>query len=136
MFHGCRTASNESSIISHGFQVSHCRSGGNDFGTWFAYGAAYSNSGYVFAQHSGERHIFVCMVSDRHVKLDNCTMRVVEQGCAYPLWLLTYKLPTPPPAPVPPVVPSALPVLQRKRQKQSAPQKFFVVRNGSWVAER
>merc|ERR1711988_206124 len=90
MFHGCRSQSNEDSIITNGFQVKQCMSGGRGFGTWFAYGAAYSNNGYVFVDGGGVRHLFVCVVSPEHVVLDNATMRVVGQGCAYPLWLLKY----------------------------------------------
>merc|ERR1711870_131225 len=91
MFHGCRTATNLESILANGFQVKHCIGGGPNFGTWFAYGAQYSNSGYVYTNPAGFRHLFVCVVSSKHAVLDNITMRVVRQGCAYPFWLLTYK---------------------------------------------
>jgi len=111
-------------------------SGGAGFGTWFAYGAAYSNSGYVLADPSGVRHIFVCMVSDRYVVKDDCVMRVVGQGCAYPLWLLTYMLQQQP-VPVAPQVAAPVPAasVAARRKCQATPQKFFVVRNGAWVAE-
>lgn len=91
MFHGCRSLVNEQSIIASGFQVKCCESGGPNSGTWFAYGAVYSNGGFVFTDQDGVYHIFVCVVSSKHVVLDNHTMRVVGQGCAYPLWLLKYK---------------------------------------------
>lgn len=91
MFHGCRSQVNEESIIAMGFDVSRCRSGGSGYGTWFAYAAAYSTSGFTFADAHGIEHIFVCVVSYKSVALDNITMRVVGQGCAYPLWLLTYR---------------------------------------------
>jgi hypothetical protein len=93
MFHGCRTQANENSILSTGFQVSKCTSGGTNFGTWFAYGAAYSDSNYAWDDNDGIRHLFLCIVSDRRVVLDNVTMRVVGQDCAYPLWLLRYRRP-------------------------------------------
>lgn len=134
MFHGCRTQANEANIVREGFQVSRCSSGGKDFGTWFAYGAAYSNSGYVYANGS-ERHIFICMVSDRYVALDNATMRVVGQGCAYPQWLLTYSLPQPAPAPPKPAVMPAQIQLALQPKRPKVPTKVFVVRNGAWVAE-
>jgi len=90
MFHGCKSEDNEKGIAFNGFQVSQCVSGGRGYGSWFAYGAAYSNSGFVHADSHGERHIFICVVSKRDVKLDNGTMRVVGQDCAYPLWIVTY----------------------------------------------
>merc|ERR1712232_1158833 len=78
-------------IIANGFDVNCCKSGGRKFGTWFAYAASYSNSGFVFVDRQAIRHLFVCVVSSKHVVLDNATMRVVGEGCAYPLWLLKYK---------------------------------------------
>merc|ERR1712154_183455 len=91
MFHGCRSHTNEESIRMNGFQVSHCRSGGHNFGTWFAYNAKYSDAGYVFMDEEGFHHIFVCVVSRRYVVKDDHVMRVVAQDCAYPLWLLRYR---------------------------------------------
>jgi hypothetical protein len=92
MFHGCKSEDNEKGIAFKGFQVSRCVSGGSNFGTWLAYGAAYSNSGFVHSDRHGERHIFVCVASRRDVKMDNATMRVVGQDCAYPLWIVTYRV--------------------------------------------
>jgi len=92
MFHGCKSAANEMSILREGFQVSRCRSHGTGFGTWLAYNASYSNSGYVFQDASGWKHIFVCIASHYYTVLDNMSMRVVGQGCAYPQWLLTYQI--------------------------------------------
>merc|ERR1711920_238141 len=123
MFHGCRSQANENSIIEHGFQVKCCTSGGTGFGTWFAYGAQYSNRGYAFVDPDGIRHLFVSVVSSKHVVLDNATMRVVGQGCAYPLWLLKYQC-----------EPSSKPI-PRKAYKTPVPRVFYVVRDGSWVLE-
>mmetsp|Transcript_4758 Transcript_4758/g.8152 ORF Transcript_4758/g.8152 Transcript_4758/m.8152 type:complete len:419 (+) Transcript_4758:97-1353(+) len=92
MFHGCKSSSNEKAIMRDGFQVSCCRSHGSGFGTWLAYNAVYSNGGYVFQDESGWRHIFVCIASHVHTVLDNDTMRVVGQHCAYPQWLLRYQI--------------------------------------------
>jgi len=119
MFHGCRCQANEDSICNNGFQVSCCRSGGAGYGTWFAHRAAYSNGGYVFVNDKGVRHIFVCLVSDvpEDRVLDNPTMRVVRQDCAYPLWLLTYKILPPKPVSEPmlqPQVVSAAHVVKSK----------------------
>lgn len=122
MFHGCRSRSNEDSIIANGFQVSHCVSGGRNFGTWFAYGAAYSDGGFVHVDDSGERRIFICVVGNRCVKLDNPTMRVVEQGRAFPVWLLRYWYPWN--------------VRSARRQSQASPPSFYrVVHDGAWVLE-
>merc|ERR1712046_362125 len=71
MFHGCRTQDNEDSIKRIGFQVSCCKSGGSNFGTWFAYNANYSDSGYVYSDVDSWRHIFVCVVSRMHVVKDD-----------------------------------------------------------------
>eukprot|EP00930_Biecheleria_cincta_P019005 TRINITY_DN14630_c0_g1_i1.p1 TRINITY_DN14630_c0_g1~~TRINITY_DN14630_c0_g1_i1.p1 ORF type:complete len:509 (-),score=71.33 TRINITY_DN14630_c0_g1_i1:272-1798(-) len=129
MFHGCKSQFNEDSIIANGFQVKRCVSGGPEFGTWFAYGAAYSNNGYVFVDAEGVRHLFVCVVSPQHVVLDNSTMRVVGQGCAYPLWLLKYKYHT-----LPSQTPSQTTFSAKGGATPSARQ-FFVVKNGAWVLE-
>lgn len=123
MFHGCKTLANESSIIAHGFQVKCCKSGGQQFGTWFAYGAEYSNNGYAYVDPQGIRHLFVCVVSSKHVVLDNPCMRVVGQGCAYPAWLLKYKCDI------------STRAVYRKVRTASAPSTFYVVRGGSWVLE-
>jgi len=122
MFHGCGSPSNEESIMRHGFQVSHCRSGGQNFGTWFAYNAKYSDAGYTFRDEKGVDHIFVCLVSRRCVVVDNMTMRVVAQDCAYPLWLLRYRR-------SPDAIRSA-----RTRPRQG-PAFFFVVKDGKWLRE-
>jgi len=127
MFHGCRSQSNEDSIIAHGFDVSCCKSGGHRFGTWFAYGASYSNAGFVFVDRREIRHLFVCVVSSKHVVLDNETMRVVGEGCAYPLWLLKYKQDT--------SKVSTVRASSRKANAPPAPKNFYVVRGGSWVLE-
>lgn len=114
MFHGCRGgASNEDSIIQNGFKVSCCTSGGQNFGTWFAYNASYSDRGYVFTDKQGVSHIFVCLVARRHVMIDDMTMRVVAQDCAYPLWLLRYE----------------------KGGARRRDGRFFVVKDGLWVLE-
>mmetsp|Transcript_137179 Transcript_137179/g.273723 ORF Transcript_137179/g.273723 Transcript_137179/m.273723 type:complete len:449 (+) Transcript_137179:92-1438(+) len=91
MFHGCRSPANEDSIVRDGFLVSKCRSGGTNYGTWCAYAASYSDSGFVFQERDGLKHIFVVVVSRTKVVLDNQTMRVVGQDCAYPLWLVKYR---------------------------------------------
>lgn len=91
MFHGCRSQVNEDSIVRDGFQISKCRSGGANYGIWCAYSSSYSDSGFVFHESNGLRHIFVVAVSRTKVMLDNQTMRVVGQDCAYPLWLVKYK---------------------------------------------
>merc|ERR1711862_521832 len=59
-------------------------------GSWFAYEAAYSDSGFAFNDSSGIRHMFICVVSNAHVVLDNTVMRVVGSSCAYPLWIIKY----------------------------------------------
>mmetsp|Transcript_33156 Transcript_33156/g.75545 ORF Transcript_33156/g.75545 Transcript_33156/m.75545 type:complete len:264 (+) Transcript_33156:495-1286(+) len=92
MFHGCRTAANQTAIMRDGFQVSCCRSGAMRYGTWLAYNASYSNSGFVYQDVHGLRHIFVCIASDYYTVLDNDTMRVVGQDCCYPQWLLRYRI--------------------------------------------
>jgi len=93
MFHGCRSHANEANILKNGFQVSSCVSGGSNYGTWLAYISSYSDSGYVLCESSGIKHLFICVVSAKHVQLDNQTMRVVGQDCAYPQWLVTYRPP-------------------------------------------
>jgi hypothetical protein len=127
MFHGCRSHANEENIIQNGFQVSRCVSGGSNFGTWFAYGAAYSDSGYVYTDQSGVRHLFVCVVSYKHTVYDNQLMRVVGQDCAYPLWLLKYT--------VTPAQRSVLRTAGGKKRKRGVPgpQVFFVAKDGQWV---
>eukprot|EP00756_Hemistasia_phaeocysticola_P013103 Hpha_TRINITY_DN15252_c0_g1::TRINITY_DN15252_c0_g1_i2::g.68083::m.68083 len=97
MFHGCRQAKNEPSIISNGFQVSACRSGGANFGTWVAYIASYSDGGFTFDDALGVRHIFICVVLAGDIRLDDrMVMRVVGQDCAYPMYLLQYYSGAPP----------------------------------------
>lgn len=123
MFHGCGSGANEASIIDNGFQVTRCVSGGPGFGTWFAYDAAYSDAGYVFSDQSGLRHIFVCAVSYKHTVMDNVTMRVVGHGCAYPLWLLTYKIEHTPTW-----------TFKKAEAGRPRPATFFEVRDGRWVA--
>mmetsp|Transcript_51526 Transcript_51526/g.159824 ORF Transcript_51526/g.159824 Transcript_51526/m.159824 type:complete len:81 (+) Transcript_51526:94-336(+) len=66
------------------------------------------------------------MVSDRSIRLDNHTMRVVGQGHAYPMWLLKYTQPQP-------QVPTASWTAQKS--KSGPPEQFFVVRDGAWVPE-
>jgi len=122
MFHGCRSRANEDSIIRDGFKVSSCLSGGKGFGTWFAYGAAYSDSGYAFWDAQGMKHLFVCKVSYCHTVLDNATMRVVGQDCAVPLWRLTYKLK---PGPI-----------AVKKKATPGPEAFFIAKDGCWVPEK
>jgi len=130
MFHGCRSQDNETSIIANGFQVRKCRSGGDNFGTWFAYGACYSDCNFVFVDPQGIRHLFVCVVSSKHVVLDDATMRVVGQGCAYPVWLLKYEYPASNTSTV-----SMARASPRKDNITSAPRAFHVVRDGSWALE-
>jgi len=91
MFHGCRNLGNEDSIVRNGFQISKCRSGGANYGIWVAYASSYSDSGFVFQDCEGIKHIFVVVVSRTKVVLDNQTMRVVGEDCAYPLWLVKYR---------------------------------------------
>jgi len=121
MFHGCRSADNEVSIVRGGFQVSRCVSGGPGYGTWFAYGAQYSDGGFVFADDDGKRHIFVCAVSNADCVSDDRVMRVVKQGRACPLWLLRYSYP------------------DRRSPGRglsgAQPLGFYVVRDGAWVWE-
>jgi hypothetical protein len=84
--------SNEEAILREGFRVDKCKSGGTNYGTWFAYNASYSNSGYAFVDSEGWSHLFVCCVSRHQVKRDDATMRVVGPGGAYPMWRVTYKV--------------------------------------------
>jgi hypothetical protein len=92
MFHGCRSQDNEAKILANGFQVSQCVSGGANFGTWFAYNAAYSDGGFVHTDCDGVKHLFLSIVSEKDVARDDkICMRVVAQDCAYPAWLLTYR---------------------------------------------
>lgn len=140
MFHGCRTLANETSILAEGFQVRCCSSGGPGFGTWFAYNADYSNGGYVYRDPDGVAHIFVCVVSNRYIVHDTTIMRVVAQDCAYPLWLLRYKVDTPVRVhTLSPAVTRALqtvspfPPVRRKRRKNPQVTTFHEVRAGHWV---
>merc|ERR1712187_136619 len=73
MFHGCRIPANEQLIVHNGFSVAKCRSGGANYGTWLAYVAAYSDSGFAFDHADGQ------------------VMRVVGESCAYPLYILKYR---------------------------------------------
>jgi len=93
MFHGCRRGSGgEQSIAMQGFQIKECQSKwhGKGDGTWLAYRANYSDRGFVFADERGLKHIFVCIASKVQVLLNDQIMRVVGQGCAIPLWIVTY----------------------------------------------
>lgn len=90
MFHGCKTLENEKSILQDGFRVTYCVSGGKNYGTWFAFNAAYSDGGFAFNDSCGIRHLFICLVSNAAVVLENQTMRVVGQDCAYPCWIIKY----------------------------------------------
>lgn len=133
MFHGCRSEENERKIVANGFRVSSCLSGGRNFGTWFAYKADYSNIGYAFDDRKGWRHIFICVVSYYHTVLDNNTIRVVGQGCAYPQWLLRYKFqPLPCPAPAP----AAAPARPAAAVSRGNDRTWYVVRNGKWELEK
>lgn len=92
MFHGCRSADNEESIIQDGFSVPKCVSGGSNYGTWLAYIAAYSDSGFAFDDSQGVRHLFVALVTETDVRRDDGqVMRVVGPDCAYPMYVLTYQ---------------------------------------------
>lgn len=132
MFHGCRTAQNEASILANGFRVSSCVSGGMRFGTWFAYKADYSNIGYAFQDPQGWKHLFVCVVSYYHTVMDQMQMRVVGQNCAIPQWLIRYRT-VPPPTSVlrspPPVT------LPTKSAHQGSERTWYVVRDGKWELE-
>eukprot|EP00662_Eupelagonemidae_sp_cell21_P034340 gene34340-3630_t len=93
LFHGCRTLANEVSIVREGFSVACARSGrggGVIPGTWFAYGAAYSDAGYAAVGADGEKHLFVCQVRGQRL-LDNPTMTVVPEDRAYPHYLVHYR---------------------------------------------
>lgn len=90
MFHGCKTLENEKSILQDGFKIKYCISGGQNYGTWFAFNATYSDGGFAFNDSFGIRHLFICLVSNAHVVLENETMRVVGQDCAYPCWIIKY----------------------------------------------
>jgi len=127
MFHGCRSFANEASILKNGFQVSKCYSGGSNFGTWFAYNASYSDSGFAIIEPSGLRHLFICVVNYDYTVLDNTTMRVVGQNCAFPLWLVSYQYPATVARPA-----SRL----QNAAKAPIPKTFYVVRDGKWVQER
>lgn len=97
MFHGCRTDGNERSIAFGGFQIQVCKSNRGGVlanGSWFAYAANYSDSGFVLSDANGICHIFLCIVSTREVLLNDQVMRVVGQDCAVPLWIVTYTRPT------------------------------------------
>merc|ERR1711971_1484265 len=143
MLHGCRSQANEDAIRKDGFQVSCCRSGGANYGTWFAYQASYSDGGYVYIDAAGVRHIFVCLVAKQSVVRDDATMRVVGQDCAYPFWLLRYThegvLASPVYSPAPvynrAVVPaSVVPYMPEPVPFGERPPKFFFeVRNGHWT---
>ncbi|CAE8684654.1 unnamed protein product [Polarella glacialis] len=77
MFHGCKTTGNEDAILKDGFQVNACISGGANYGTWFAFNSAYSDSGFAFNDSFGVRHLFVCLVSNASMRMENATMRVL-----------------------------------------------------------
>lgn len=126
MFHGCKTCLNEDSIVAQGFQVAHCRSGGSNFGTWFAYNASYSDSGFIYSEagKGSVCHIFVCLVSRRYVVKDDATMRVVAQDCAYPMWILRYRH-----------TGCARTIVPRAPRSGQRPIFFFVVKDGRWVLE-
>jgi len=150
MFHGCKSLVNEGSIKANGFQISKCSSGGRNYGTWFAYGANYSNDGYALTDEFGARHLFVSVVTRIDRVKDNVTMRVVGQDCAYPMWLLQYELSHPPPRPsasVPlasnlyslpmrplPPMRSPFPPQRRKRNSRPGPTAFFEIVNGVWTS--
>lgn len=91
MFHGCKVQANEDAIVQQGFRVDKCRSGGRDFGSWFAVKSSYSDGGFAFVDSNGWRHMFICLVSRFQVKKESATMRVVGQGGAYPQWLVHYR---------------------------------------------
>merc|ERR1712232_356781 len=145
MFHGCKTESNEKSIMERGFQVNKCVSGGANYGTWFAFNAAYSNGGFVYYDNARDvRHMFLCAESDKYVVRDTPDMRVVGQDCAYPLWRLRYKYQRrymAPPVHTGPLLNIMLgtkivsllrPV--RKKRKQNPPVRVFSeVRDGRWT---
>mmetsp|Transcript_24796 Transcript_24796/g.58888 ORF Transcript_24796/g.58888 Transcript_24796/m.58888 type:complete len:434 (-) Transcript_24796:174-1475(-) len=125
MFHGCRSVQNYERILSDGFQTSRCCSGGAGYGTWFAYNAQYSDTGYAH-QTGGWKHLFVCVVSNYYTVKHDSVMRVVGQDCAYPQWVIKYRtyhrrwhsfpLPARPPA-------------------SMQDRTFHVVRDGQWVPE-
>merc|ERR1712048_1479464 len=105
------------------------------------YSANYSHNGYTFWDEDGYRHLFACAVCYAEVVKDDSIMRVVGQDCAYPMWLLKYKLHEPPPK-IPYFPPSQLyqvlprpkmPVRRRKRNSRPGPDFFFEVRRGQWV---
>eukprot|EP01059_Diplonema_ambulator_P015009 TRINITY_DN26078_c0_g1_i1.p1 TRINITY_DN26078_c0_g1~~TRINITY_DN26078_c0_g1_i1.p1 ORF type:complete len:441 (+),score=100.52 TRINITY_DN26078_c0_g1_i1:53-1375(+) len=90
MFHGSRTMPNLANIEKSGFLVNKCVSGGANFGTWLAYNSAYSDGG--FASHQGnDKFLFLCLVKNCDIKLNNDTMRVVGQDCAYPCYIVCYR---------------------------------------------
>merc|ERR1712094_38028 len=102
----------EDAILANGFQIACCISGGTNYGTWFAYKASYSDGGYTFSDPAGIFHIFICVVCYTNVIRDDMTMRVVGQDCAYPMWMLTYTRPRPPP-----ILPRR-PIIPRYRNKK------------------
>lgn len=91
MFHGCKSQSNESSIVQSGFLVDTCKSGGPGYGSWFAFRSSYSDGGYAWEGTDSWRHMFICLVSCFQKKKETPVMRVVGQGGAYPQWIIHYK---------------------------------------------
>lgn len=90
MFHGCKTQQNDA-IVARGFDQSLCRSGGTNYGVWFAYNASYSDGSFAFTGPDGWRHLFLCRVSKDGLKKDDSTMRVVSQRGAVPMWIIKYR---------------------------------------------
>lgn len=131
MFHGCRSDQNEANILQNGFQVTRCVSGGANYGTWFAYDAAYSDGGFVYVDKNGERHIFLCVVSQDEPVMENTTMRVVRQDGAYPMWLVVYQTRRDQGRPGPQGV--AAPALPQVLVAGARPQYHEVV-DGQWRA--
>eukprot|EP00759_Apiculatamorpha_spiralis_P008099 PhF_6_TR15067/c0_g1_i2/m.23682 len=88
-YHGCRTLENENSIIQKGFDVKCCASGGQNFGTWFAYDPNYSLGGFAHIDENGHYHLFICDVVTEKPKLHHPdSMIVVGQSMAYPSYLV------------------------------------------------
>jgi len=124
MFHGCKSAANEAKILQEGFKVRCCSSGGANYGTWFAYNARYSNSGFAFMDADGFMHMFICVVSYHYTVMDNSEMRVVGQDCAYPQWLIKYKVPQ-----------NRFALNVRRKVYAGSNRVWHVVRDGKWVRE-
>jgi hypothetical protein len=123
-FHGCRNKENEVLISRGGFDVKKCVSGGANYGTWFAYQAAYSASGFAYNDGTHIR-LFINQVSLAKPVMHHAgSMVVVGKDYAYPAYVVVFDAMTATVGLLPPTPMGIMPALLSTHLKSRGYEMF------------